>query len=258
MSTRPPAVAGMFYPEKKEELATQVERYLEQAPRQTLTGNIRALISPHAGYIYSGSTAAVGYHHLSLVSQPWSSAILLGPSHSVLVEQPYGDEHANWKTPLGITPVASDLYQKLGIPLHAAAHDQEHSLETQLPFLQTVLPDVAIAPIVLNTPDPTFTESLLHQLSDEILLIVSSDLSHYLPYDKANVIDKETIRTILLPNLEKFAAVGQACGDAAVYTLLDIAIREKWRPHLLQYLNSGDTAGDKDRVVGYASVIFTS
>ncbi len=298
---RQPAVSGAFYPEDKKELNSLIENFLNSAEKELAQSgiqkkigdkSIKAIIAPHAGYIYSGQVAAFGYQSLlrnaqnyaeldaelrrkslreSALSQHEPAIILLGPSHYVFADKPYADSNDFWLTPFGKVEVNQNLIQKLKLEKNSAAHEQEHSIEVQLPFLQymtRINTDIhtdlrgyygnfSIVPIVLNKVDDDLIEKLV-KISNETIIIVSSDLSHFLPYKEAVLKDKQTINAILNLDEKAFLNLGEntACGAAGILTLIKIAKKLNWRPHLLKYLNSGDTAGDKNRVVGYASIAF--
>ncbi|MBU7032486.1 MAG: AmmeMemoRadiSam system protein B [Theionarchaea archaeon] len=252
---RKSAVAGRFYPASPEELTQVITQYLNDAPFQDRLP-IRGLVCPHAGYIYSGPVAAYGYRQ---VLDCYDTVILLGPSHYVAFQGASIPDFTHYETPLGLVPVSGKavlLREQSPFISVKGAHTQEHSLEVQLPFLQTVLTDFEIIPIVLGAVNPRDVASALLPFIDEkTLIIASSDLSHYHSYEDACVLD--TICTQAVPLLE-FEAVKEceACGLNAVLTLMYVAEEMGWEGELLDYRNSGDTAGDKERVVGYMAVAF--
>lgn len=247
---RKPAVAGMFYPKNPDELRAQVNEFLQQAEEIKLKGKLKALIVPHAGYIYSGIVAAQAYHLLK--KHQFKKVILLGPSHYVAF---YGAAIADedFLTPLGKVKCGDITgWIKAGlVEISLEAHAKEHSLEVQLPFLQETLGEFELYALVLGTVNEAkLAKFISEKLDNETLVIVSSDLSHYLPYDKAILKDNQTISNILhgeSTNLD-------ACGRTPIKVLMHLAELKGWKPQLIDYRNSGDTAGDKDRVVGYASV----
>lgn len=220
----------------------------------------KALIAPHAGYVYSGATAARAYACLAPGRQTIRRVVLLGPVHRVPVRGlalPGVDAFA---TPLGeieVDPVAvaaiTGLRQVLVSP---TAHALEHSLEVQLPFLQAVLDDFKLVPLAVGDATPAEVAEVLELLwgGAETLIVISSDLSHFLPYQAAQSVDRETVQQILA--LSSSLSHQQACGAAPVNGLLLAARRHRLQPQLLELCNSGDTAGDKGRVVGYASFSF--
>jgi AmmeMemoRadiSam system protein B len=260
MNVRPPAVAGAFYPGESATLSRTVDQLIADA--ESVAGiQPKALIVPHAGYIYSGSTAAAAYATLA----PWSKiihrVILLGPTHRVAVEGIALPEAEVFSTPLGqirldaqaIAGIA-DLPQ---IVFSDKAHAFEHSLEVHLPFLQRVLEHFTLVPLAVGDAVPEAVAEVLDLLwgGPETLIVVSSDLSHFLPYATAQQVDAETCRHIL--NLETHIDPEQACGAYPINGLLLAARQRRLTPTLLSLCNSGDTAGDKARVVGYASFSFT-
>ncbi len=247
---RKPAVAGMFYPKNADELKQMLNSFLEQAEEIKLKGKLKAIIVPHAGYIYSGIVAAQAYHLLK--KHQFKKVILLGPSHYIAF---YGAAIADedFLTPLGKVKCGDVTgWTKEGlIETSPEAHLKEHSLEVQLPFLQETLGDFELYALVLGTiNEAKLAKFISEKLDDETLVIASSDLSHYFSYDKAVLKDNETISNIL--NGE--SADLDACGRVPIKVLIHLAELKGWKPQLIDYRNSGDTAGDKSRVVGYASV----
>jgi AmmeMemoRadiSam system protein B len=261
---RQPAVAGAFYPDHKETLASDVSALLNVARQEVWENDQippKAIIVPHAGYIYSGLTAAIAYARLVSVSDRIKRVILLGPVHRVPVRGlalPGADVFA---TPLGQIQIDRDAVAAIeNLPQvvdNSAAHDQEHSLEVQLPFLQMTLADFTLLPLAVGDATPEEVAEVLDTLwgGPETLIVISSDLSHFLPYQTAQLVDGETTQNIL--QLQSTLNHQQACGGTPVNGLLLSAKRHHLQPHLLDLRNSGDTAGDKDRVVGYASFAFT-
>lgn len=257
-TVRRPAVAGMFYPGSPSELRSTVEDLLRDIPPDR--GPVpKAVIAPHAGYVYSGPTAAVAFQ--ALAGQPLERVIVLGPAHRVPVRGlalPGADAFA---TPLGEVPVdsegaraVSDLPQVTTFP---EAHAPEHSLEVELPFLQVLFPGVPVLPIVVGDADGEEVAEVLDRVwgGPETAVVISSDLSHYLPYDVARRVDRETADEILA--LEGPLHSRQACGAAPINGLLVAARRRGMVPRLLELRNSGDTAGDRGRVVGYGAFAFS-
>lgn len=256
---RPPAVAGTFYPARPAELAATVDRLLDaagDAPPQ----RPKALIVPHAGYIYSGPTAARAYAAL----RPWRRQIrrvvLLGPTHRVPVDGLALPECEAFATPLGDVRLDLDAMADLAdlpqVGRSEDAHAWEHSLEVHLPFLQRVLDDFTLVPLAVGQATPEAVAEVLERLwdGDQTLIVVSSDLSHYLPYAKAQQVDRETCGHIL--KLAADLRPERACGAFPANGLLQAARHHGLRPQLIQLCNSGDTAGDKERVVGYAAFAF--
>lgn len=259
---RPPAVAGTFYQGQRQTLADDVGSLLKAARLDP--GGIRlppkAIIVPHAGYIYSGAIAAAAYARLAVVRDIIKRVILLGPVHRVPVHGlalPGVDVFA---TPLGEIQIdqtaAAAIENMPQVVVSTAAHAPEHSLEVQLPFLQSVLNDFTLLPLAVGDATPEEVAEVLEMLwgGPETLIVISSDLSHFLPYQTAQAIDANTVQNIL--HLRGPLNHEQACGGTPVNGLLLAAKRHQLRPHLLDLGNSGDTSGDKDRVVGYASFGF--
>lgn len=240
--------AGSFYPKSEKELSKMIKGFLVKAKSQKkLKGKLRALIVPHAGYIYSGSVAANAYSFLE--KEKSKNIILFGPTHHAYFEGIFSFS-GYWITPLGKIKVTS-------ADLPILKNDNEHSLEVQLPFLQTVLENFSFTPIIYGEIQPEELADIINsEMKKESVLIASSDLSHYLSYELAKKIDKETINAVLELNLEKFIDVGDACGKIGISALIILAKKNKWKAHLLMYKNSGDTAGDKKGVVGYAAIAF--
>jgi len=258
-SSRPPAVAGMFYPADPAELRRDLRRYLDQVPAAAADAPApKALIAPHAGYVYSGPIAAQAYARLA----PWAGRIrrvvLLGPVHRVPVRGLAVPGVAAFETPLG--PIAIDraaIASITSLPQVVTsdrAHAPEHSLEVQLPFLQHVLGRFALVPLAVGEATAAEVDEVLDRLwgGEETLVVVSSDLSHYLPYAAARAVDQSTVNAML--TLADTLDHGHACGATPVNGLLHLARRRGLRIELLDLRNSGDTAGDRGRVVGYAAL----
>jgi len=255
---RMPVVAGSFYPADKSQLVSLIEKLLKEN-NFSLTAkklgidykNIRAAIVPHAGYVYSGPTAAVVYNAVANTSP--KRVVLLGPSHQAPLNDAYSFS-SNWLTPLGEVKIDNS-----NLAFEKVLDDFEHSLEVQLPFLQTIFKkdSFTFTPIIYGEiNEKELAKSVAALDSKNTLFLASSDLSHYLPYTEAKVIDAETIEAILALDIEKFMEVGDACGKIGIAALMILAKKNKWKAALLDYRNSGDTAGDKKGVVGYAAIIF--
>lgn len=259
---RAAAVAGLFYPGSTTDLRRDLDTLLASVPVENdLPGTIKALIVPHAGYIYSGPVAARAYAQLKSLRARIRRVVLLGPVHRVPVRGLALPEAQSFQTPLGIVPVdpssgtlLKDLPQ---VVTSRVAHAQEHSLEVQLPFLQHVLGEFSLVPLAVGDATAAEVAEVLERLwgGAETLIVVSSDLSHYLPYELAHRLDSDTCRAIrdLRDNLNH----EQACGGTPINGLTRAARQHRLSPHLLDLRNSGDTAGDRDRVVGYAAFAFT-
>ncbi|OAJ71904.1 AmmeMemoRadiSam system protein B [Methylobacillus sp. MM3] len=260
-AVRPAAVAGMFYPDNAKTLAQDLDGLLADARPRVFGLVPKALIVPHAGYIYSGPIAASAYALLEPLAATVRRVILLGPTHRVAVRGlalPGTDAFAS---PLGIVNIDQDAVRQIAqlpqVTISPQAHALEHSLEVHLPFLQTVLSDFTLLPLAVGMASAEEVAEVLEAVwgGPETLIVISSDLSHYLPYDAATVTDSATAQTIL--RLEETVTHQQACGGTPVNGLIVAARRHGMTPHLLDLRNSGDTAGDKSRVVGYGAFAFT-
>jgi AmmeMemoRadiSam system protein B len=263
ITVRPPAVAGTFYPGQREQLGAQVDRLLSAA---SLTGSggktlPKALIVPHAGYVYSGPVAATAYAHLraraAAAGQEIRRLVLIGPAHRVYVPGLAAAGAQRFATPLGAIEIDVDWQAQVrGIEVSPQAHAREHSLEVQLPFLQRILPAASAVPLLTSDAPPAVVGAALEALwgGPETRIIISSDLSHYLPYDTARAVDEQTARRILA--LDDTLDGEHACGCSGINGLLWVAKRRGLRPQLLDLRNSGDTAGSRDEVVGYAAFAF--
>jgi MEMO1 family protein len=260
---RPPAVAGMFYPGTPAVLGAAVRAYLAEA--QSATGPAaalpKALIVPHAGYVYSGPIAAAAYRRIAAGRNTIHRVVLLGPVHRVPVRGLALPSCDAFATPLGTVGVDTDSVARvLELPqvrLSEAAHAQEHSLEVQLPFLQTVLDDFRIVPFAVGEASAEDVAAVIECLwgGPETLILVSSDLSHYHSYARARQVDSGTAAAILA--LDSSLDHEQACGATPINGFALCARRRDLAPELIDLRNSGDTAGDKSRVVGYAAFGFT-
>lgn len=254
---REPAVAGSFYPGGARELGDAVLGLLAVQPGYE-GAPPKALIVPHAGYIYSGPTAAAGYARLRPFRDRYRRVVLIGPCHRVPLRGLASTDAAAFRTPLGDVPVDVEAVAALGLPLVEAAHRDEHSLEVQLPFLQTVLESFRLVPLVAGDATDAEVAGVLERTWDgpETLIVVSSDLSHYLGYAAACARDARTrdaIKAFAADHIER----GDACGATAIRGLLVTARRHGLRATTVDLRNSGDTAGDRYRVVGYGAWTFT-
>jgi hypothetical protein len=249
MKTRHAAVAGAFYPAGKEELESMLNEFLKNVPDNP-GKQPKALIVPHAGYIYSGQVAAYAYSLLKKYKK--QKIILLGPSHTAYFNDVAADTNDYWETPLGKVKLMQNNFPKL-----EQAHLNEHCLEVQLPFLQTILKNFEILPLVAGDINPEeISKKIIPLLDDNTILIISSDLSHFQDYNTAVSLDKNTIKTIQDLDYNKAETEADACGKIPILTAIDIAKNLNWKCKLLDYKNSGDVIGDKTRVVGYASFVF--
>lgn len=261
---RYPIKAGSFYPSDPSELEQFIDQLTLRAQKSQVQippkKYLKAIIMPHAGYIYSGWTAA----HASLAINPrqFSKVILLGPDHFIGFNNGAISDVTAYQTPLGNIKLHNDavklrklidLFQPLPVVL-----DKEHSLEVVLPFLQKYLEEFQLVPIVIGRADVhRISKALDPIIKNDTLVAVSSDLSHFLSYSEAIRRDRETIDGIIRMDSHDIAkSENRACGVMPIMILLDIARRRHWQPILLHYANSGDTAGDRSRVVGYATIAF--
>jgi len=258
-SIRPPAVAGLFYPGEGPQLIEGVLAMLESAP-SCPAKMPKALIAPHAGYVYSGSTAATAYARLI----PWGDRIervvLLGPSHRVPLRGLALPAAESFATPLGWVNLDQSAIAPLlahpCVQVSEAAHAHEHSLEVHLPFLQAVIDHFTIVPLVVGLATPQEVADVLETVWDgeRTLVVVSTDLSHFLPYTHAQKVDRLTCDAIL--RSDGRIEPEQACGAYPLNGFLLAARRRGLRPEMIMHCNSGDTAGDRERVVGYAAFAF--
>ncbi len=262
---RPAAVSGSFYPAERAALARTVDRLLSDAATASTAGEKgsfpKAIIVPHAGYVYSGPVAAHAYGRLRSHADLVRRVIILGPTHRVAVTGLALPEADAFATPLGVVNVDHDAAAAIShlpqVVISAKVHAQEHSLETQLPFLQRILHDFSILPVAVGDATPAQVAEVLEVLwgGTETLIVISSDLSHYLPYDAARATDSTTVRAILSLSGMPLGH-DQACGGTPVNGLILAARRHRLEPELLDLRNSGDTAGGRDQVVGYAALAF--
>lgn len=256
---RSPAVAGLFYPADIQQLQHDVQQLLSHAKFHDTKP--KALIVPHAGYIYSGAIAATAYVSLKTISTRIQRVVLLGPAHRVAV---YGMALPSvdvFATPLGPVRLDTKLIQEIEhlpqVMVSDAAHALEHSLEVQLPFLQSMLGEFSLLPLAVGMTSAEAVAEVLDHVwgGEETLIVVSSDLSHYLPYDAAQQTDLGTVQSILQFN--RSIEQAQACGNIPINGLILAARKHHLKPQLLDLRNSGDTAGSRDHVVGYAAIAFS-
>jgi len=262
MEIRSAAVADLFYPANSKELEALVSRNLKEASAAlpASLGTLKAVIVPHAGYIYSGQTAAFAF--ASMVPTEIQRIVLLGPSHRVAFYGMAVPDCDAFETPLGLVQIDPELMQKAlthpDVQINATAHAQEHSLEVQLPFLQLVLDQFRLLPICIGSVEADAVAELIESFwyDDTTLFVISSDLSHFHSYQEANSIDQLSIDMIL--QQQSGFNHQQACGATGINALLKVADRHHLKAQLLDYRNSGDSAGDKESVVGYTSIAFYS
>ena len=251
---RNPAVAGAFYPEDPDELRSMVELFISKAEEFPPSGRLRGLVVPHAGYVYSGPTAAYGYKALS--KEKIEKAIIIGPSHYAMFPGACESGYGLWETPLG--RVRAKSASGWPISIYPPAHAPEHCLEVQLPFLQVLFGDgFEIWPLLCGDVDPqVLAERVMKELDRKTVVIASSDLSHYKEYEAAKRIDRVANESVPALDIARFEREGDACGKAAILTLMHIAKKKGWKGVKLDYRNSGDTAGPKSNVVGYGCYAF--
>lgn len=255
---RSPAVAGLFYPADAYQLKQNVSHLLASVTARHIRPKV--LIVPHAGYMYSGAVAASAYASLIPFADTVRRVVLLGPAHRVAVRGLVLPGVDAFETPLGEVKIDQQLVAAIAhlpqVAVNTEAHALEHSLEVQLPFLQSVLGDFTLLPLTVGMTTAEAVAQVLEQLwgGEETLIVVSSDLSHYLPYLVAQRIDHETVQAIL--HMHQPIAHDRACGSIPVSGLIIAAQKHHLTPHLLDLRNSGDTAGSRDQVVGYAAIAF--
>jgi AmmeMemoRadiSam system protein B len=260
MRTRPAAMAGSFYPGESTALAAEVASYL--ADTQGSPGRPpKAIIAPHAGYMYSGAIAGSIYARLAPLQGRIERVVLAGPAHRVYPTGAAVPSVEAFASPLGeIALDLAALTRLRALPfveVNDAAHAREHSLEVHLPFLQSVLGRFSLVPVVVGDASPDDMALLFDTAwgGPETLVVVSSDLSHYLPYESARGRDRDTARAIV--ELQATLVPDEACGAAPINGLLRAARRRGMAAELVDLRNSGDTAGDRSRVVGYGAFAFT-
>jgi len=260
-SIRPAAVAGFFYPADPGRLADDVEQCLRRVPEAPPRPRPpKLIVVPHAGFVYSGPIAAHAYARLA----PWRArltrVVLLGPAHRMPVRGLAAPTVAAFETPLGRVSLDRDSLERLRalpqVVFDDRPHAVEHSLEVQLPFLQRVLDTFTLVPLAVDDASPDDVAAVLDLLwgGDETLVVISTDLSHYLPYARARARDRATVQRVLA--FDSAITPNEACGAVPLNGALVVARRRGLVPQLLDLRNSGDTAGDRTRVVGYGAVAF--
>lgn len=260
-TVRRPAVAGMFYPSDAHELARMVDGFLAAAPvldARDADGAPRvpkALLAPHAGFVYSGPIAGLAYGTLAPAADRIKRVVLLGPCHRVPVRGLALPGFDVFRTPLGDIPIESPEGLAL-VVTRPDVHADEHSLEVQLPFLQRTLGEFTLVPLAVGDATAAEVGAVLDALwgGPETLIVISSDLSHYHSYEQARAIDRATLDDVLAGSTR--IAHDHACGATPLNGLLSVAAQHHLSPVLLGSCNSGDTAGDRRRVVGYGAVAF--
>ncbi len=252
-TVRPAAVAGTFYPGSPHELRATIDQLLGAVPAPR-TGCPKALIVPHAGYVYSGPIAASGFARIAAAADQLERVVIIGPAHRIYVEGLTWPGTPYLRTPLGDIEV--DVAAIRAIPeivAHPAVHAREHSLEVELPFVQRLAPRAKVIPIAASHASPHVVGKVLEALwgGPETLIVISSDLSHYHPYTEAHELDRRTAAKIIA--LDTGLEGGEACGCTGINGLAWIARRRNLRVEVIDLRNSGDTAGPRDEVVGYGA-----
>lgn len=256
VSIRPTAVAGSFYPKQATELNNMLEKYL--AIDSIKIPSPKAIIAPHAGYIYSGQTAASIYANIEQIKDRIARVVLLGPTHRVYVKGMALPSNTHFASPLGNVAIDTQSLKRLSahsfVDYIDEAHTQEHSLEVHIPFLQKVLNNFILLPILVGDASPEQVATILDELwgEKETLIIISSDLSHFLDYETANKTDRNTTELIEKFDYEHIGSK-QACGCMPLRGLLKLAQEKNMTIQTVDLRNSGDTAGTKNRVVGYGA-----
>ena len=255
-----PCVAGKFYPDDPDLLRQNVLEMLSDATDKAKLTPPKAIIAPHAGYIYSGSIAASAYACLTKAKKRIKRVVLLAPSHRYPINSIATTSAEFYLTPLGKIPIDQENIASIRLPYLDIANEAfsvEHSLEVHLPFLQLTLETFSLVPLLVGLATTNQIEKILESLWDgsETLIVISSDLSHYHHYELALSLDKKTAEAIMALNPDGFTSE-DACGSTAIKGLLTVAARKKMRVLQIDLRNSGDTAGDKNSVVGYGAFHF--
>lgn len=257
MDIRNPSVAGLFYPADPASLHQDIAHYLDDA-KPLPPKRPKAIVSPHAGYIYSGPVAAYGYAAVRPYAREIRRVVLLAPAHRLPFRGLAVPSAGVFRTPLGNVRIDGEgvatALQQPGVQVLDHAFDDEHAIEVQLPFLQEVLDEFSLVPIVVGMADDVEVAAVLEALwgGNETLIVISSDLSHYLDYNAARQRDRQTQQAI--EGLRPDELEGHdACGYLPLRGLLRVAQDKGMRVETLDMRNSGDTAGPRDRVVGYGS-----
>ena len=276
---REPAVAGMFYPADAKALSRALDNLLGNAPAHPIP-QVRGLVCPHAGYEYSGQTAAIGYK--TLAGRQIETVILLAPTHYAWFSGASIPNAEAYRTPLGLVPISEKAKALVGIPPFVAEpqcrvqrppwwrqapkaapepgqdtpETWEHSAEVQVPFLQKVAGKFKLLPILLGEVDPERVAKVLaDRIDDKTIVVASSDLSHYHPYAAAKTLDGRCVKAICDLDIEGMKDQ-EACGKTPILALMHLAKLKGWKARLLDARNSGDATGEKDSVVGYSAVAF--
>lgn len=266
-SIRQPAVSGTFYPSSSTQLKDQVRQFLDITRTDDKFKSLTGLVSPHAGYMYSGKTAAYAFN---TIDKHYSTAIILSPSHREYFPGISIFSGEAYKTPLGTVPINKLVREKLifnskTIFSGLEGHRAEHAVEVQIPFLQVLLQDFTIVPLVIGDQRRSFVEELAYKLTDviddETIIIASSDLSHFFPKKAADALDERIEKNInkfdyesLMTDLETSKC--EACGGGAIVAMMKTAdLLQRKKGKVLARTNSGDVTGDYSEVVGYLSAV---
>jgi hypothetical protein len=277
-SVREPAVAGIFYPKDPAALSRAIDNYLDGAKTVAFDGELKALICPHAGYPFSGPVAGFAYRLLQ--GRQYETVVVLGPSHYADLRAASVTNAALFRTPLGDVPISAKalalsqsgpfaLEPRCDVqrpdwwpqssrvaPAVDTADTWEHSVEVEIPFLQKTLKNFQLIPVVMGEVDPAQAAAALGKfVDDRTLIVASSDLSHYYSYATARKLDERCVKAICDLDIDTMETQ-EACGRIPILTLMHLARERGWKACLLDRRNSGDTAGDKSRVVGYAAIAF--
>lgn len=256
---RQAAVAGLFYPADQQLLKDDIHDYLNEVNCEQKP-NLKAIVVPHAGYMYSGSIAASAYKLLIPLKDKINRVILLGPSHRVAFNGLAVPESDFFTTPLGVLPIDQKGIQSLAtlpqVIVSEQAHSEEHSLEVQLPFLQEVLNEFSLIPIVVGDAERHEVAEVINALwgDEHTLIVISTDLSHYHAYNEAKQLDSATSDAIVALKADQIS-YEDACGRNGLKGMMTVAEEKHLSVELLDLRNSGDTAGDKSRVVGYGAYV---
>lgn len=252
---RQPAVAGAFYPDQTTELQRMINGFMSSADKLKTDGELKMVIVPHAGLVFSGPVAAYSFKQIN--PDEFDRAVILGPSHHFPVAGVYASGADAWQTPLGQIKVARNDY----FPTNDDIHQPEHAVEIELPFLQIVFLErkFAVMPLVVGSLSDQKRQNFLKELdqlaNNKSLIVVSVDLSHYHSYDEAIKLDKISTDAILSLDASQVDNL-EIDSPEAIKTIIELAKKNNWRPILLKYANSGDISGDKTKVVGYAAIGF--
>lgn len=257
-------IAGQWYPGEPRQLRAMIDGFLASVDTAPLEGELVGLIVPHAGYVYSGQVAAHAYAQLK--GRKFDRVVVVSPVHRMYLGRLATTDKAYYETPLGLVPVDREMVEALSVRqrINRVGEDMEHSLEIQLPFLQHILGEFKLTPIMMGDQDQQSATELGAALAEiigsrPVLLVASTDLSHFHPYNAAVHLDQEIVRHIVDLDAEGLARAvetdhGEACGAGPVMAVLIAALKLKAnRAVLLKYMNSGDVTGDRSSVVGYAA-----